>query len=667
MALLPEDTRQYRHQSPFGTWDFAGGHYTSNDPDVVGPLYVKLGMRMGMFGFDVEHLKRYGLWYGNEPNVHAGLEGMKRRIEGREDRLLPYAQVFHETSISGPHSSRVPDLFHDRPPYELNEREQERFKAMWEQATDYVDAAREAYPHLHMRFGNGPIAVREEFYRQGLPADKFDSAGNEAGVFGRMPESQPPDIVAMNASIWMDRQLLDHHGYADKPVTLGYEVIYPNTNPGNLDYRAQADYYVRHSLHALAWGMEHIRPGAISDMGNSYRFSNWGSSGFTRYRPEFSVKPSFVSFATMTWVLDGAKFVRVIDTGSPSVHAMEFDRPGGGKVLALWTIRGARPVTLRFDQPDGIRVIDDQARETSPRIRRGAAQVTLTPSPQYVVVPSGGLSAVELGDPDHSDAQPAGESATVADLHSLDGWSVVPERSHLLEHYNVKSEPRRKGEFNLEPVAEFEGRDNVIRVTPQPIDHGKPTMPMYAELRHDRGIELPGQPTEIGLMVNGNSGWGRIIFELTDASGQTWTSIGAAETGDISPWLRDWMPEELIDAVTMAGVEDWNTNDVFGHSRINFDGWRNLAIPLPGNYPGEEGRQYHWPRSSQWRHDGDGVVHYPLTLRKIIITFQEKTLHVTRYEPAPRAAIYLGPVMVGQAQPAPPRNANDLERLSKSW
>lgn len=32
-ALLPPDTRRFRDKSPFGTWDFCGGHYTSSDYD----------------------------------------------------------------------------------------------------------------------------------------------------------------------------------------------------------------------------------------------------------------------------------------------------------------------------------------------------------------------------------------------------------------------------------------------------------------------------------------------------------------------------------------------------------------------------------------------------------------------------------------------------------
>ncbi|MEI6425455.1 MAG: hypothetical protein WCP55_24805, partial [Lentisphaerota bacterium] len=48
-ALLPADTRKFRNESPFGTWDFCGQHHTPADPNIVGPLYVKAGLRYGMF------------------------------------------------------------------------------------------------------------------------------------------------------------------------------------------------------------------------------------------------------------------------------------------------------------------------------------------------------------------------------------------------------------------------------------------------------------------------------------------------------------------------------------------------------------------------------------------------------------------------------------------
>jgi hypothetical protein len=65
--------------------------------------------------------------------------------------------------------------------------------------------------------------------------------------------------------------------------------------------------------------------------------------------------------------------------------------------------------------------------------------------------------------------------------------------------------PRRKGEFRLEPAAEWEGRKRVLKVAPQPVRGGKDTMPMYGVLSHRTGIPVPGKPTEIGLWINGNS------------------------------------------------------------------------------------------------------------------------------------------------------------------
>jgi hypothetical protein len=136
-----------------------------------------------------------------------------------------------------------------------------------------------------------------------------------------------------------------------------------------------------------------------------------------------------------------------------------------------------------------------------------------------------------------------------------------------------------------------------------------------------------------------------MIFELTDASGQRWISLGAQQTGEASRWLEDWVPKNLLEKMPTPGVSDWNTEDVFGHSRINFDGWRYLSFPLPGNYPGEH---YPWPANSQWRWDRDGVVHYPLTFRKLIVELPEKVLHVRTFAPPARAEIYLKDLTVGQ-------------------
>ena len=153
---------------------------------------------------------------------------------------------------------------------------------------------------------------------------------------------------------------------------------------------------------------------------------------------------------------------------------------------------------------------------------------------------------------------------------------------------------------------------------------------------------------EIGLMVNGNGGWGRIIFEFTDANGQTWTSIGAAQSGDPPHWMNDWMSKEDIERMGDLQIGDWNTNDAWQRSRINFEGWRYLRFPMPGNYPGEG---YHWPYSSQWRHTGDGIVHYPIKFTRLIVETPQKILRMKEFKPVARPEIYLKDLMVTYRPP----------------
>jgi len=615
-ALLPPDTRRHRDTSPFGSWGWRGQHGTSSDADYIGRLYVKLGFRYGMGHYQEEERQRFGL------------------LDGNDERGM----IFHEDSISGPHMMRVPDLFHDWPPYELDEEEKQRFKEMWDSAVKKSGKIRQQHTGLPITFGNGPLPLKEEFYRNEFPPEFFDAGGNEAPVFGRPPETQPPDTVALNASVWMDRQLLDGYGYEDKPVRLAYEICYPNDNPGNLDSRTQANYYVRHALHMLAWEMPFIHFGTMTDMGNTYHFGNWGGAGFCRRWPEQNVKPAYPAVATLTWILDGAKLRRKVPMGSLSLYGLEFELPDGRQVLAMWTIRGTYPVTLQFDADSAWTLVDSQANEIELNTEGKRIQVTLSDSPVYLVG-KGKVASVHKGVPVYA-AKPAGAVLPIDALDSLSNWTVEPGRNAELEVYNFLT-PRRKGLFEFSAVAEFEGKKNILRVTPQALDHGKDTMPMYAALIHRQGVKIPdepGKPTEIGLWVNGNSSWGRVIFELEDASGQRWISIGAQAKDQPGRWMQDWLPKEMLEQFKVPAQNDWNTNDVYGVSRINFEGWRYLGFPLPGNYPGE---RYGWPINSQWRSDKDGIVHYPLTFKKLIIELPEKTLHIKTYAPAPRKEIYL--------------------------
>ena len=179
-AVLPPNTRKHRDTSPFGTWDFYGAHFTPSDPEKLGPLYAKLGLRYGMFNATTEVMQKYGVIYGGEPVVlgEKGIDTYAKSL-ARLPGFTPPGLLFHEHTISLPHMVRVPDLFTDRQPYKLNADEEKRFNDHWTAAIAGAKAMREKYPTAHLRLGNGSLPFKEEFLRHHFPPELFDSLGNE--------------------------------------------------------------------------------------------------------------------------------------------------------------------------------------------------------------------------------------------------------------------------------------------------------------------------------------------------------------------------------------------------------------------------------------------------------------------------------------------------------
>ena len=639
-GVLPPNQRHFVSEGSVGTGDMNSGHFTPCDPEVIGDLYRKLGLTYGMDFASAEIRKRAGVRIGREFSVTTkrwtnSLAAYAQRLEESPD-LLPHLMIFHEDAISAQHATRTPDFFHDRPPYVLNPEEQKRFTLLQEVALSTAKRFREKHPEMRISLGNGPMVVREELYRHGFPADLFDSGGNENPAFSRLPETQPPDPIGNNSSLWMDRQLLDAYGYREKSVTQCHETIYPSTNPGNLSLETQAKYLIRHILHSMAWRIPQIRAGTLLDAGDSYYHSNWGGIGLFERAPEKAPKPVAISLATLTRVLDGAHYEDFLETGSDSAYLMSFSKKDGTTVFPFWVVRGTRDFTLLLDGASKARIVEANGLEKEVPILQGTIRLDASPEPAYLILPKGGrVASVVLGLSKYED-QPVGRISKIDSLVSLGKWKVVPERSPELEMYNPLT-PRRKGNFEFSIVSKIDGEGPALRVSPKPVKEGKSVMPMYAELAFQKRMELPGKPAEIGLWVDGNSSWSRVIFSLRDASGQRWVSIGAAAKG-ASEWMGDWLTPDLLKNYKPGKIADFNTDDPFGLSRINFDGWRYLGFPLPGQYPGEG---YHWPANSQWFSDGDGIVHYPLLLEKLIVEIPEKTLHLNRYAAVARPEIYL--------------------------
>jgi hypothetical protein len=650
-ALLPEDTRRHRAESPFGTWDFSGAHYTPSDADVVGPLYVKAGLRYGMFNFTSEERAKYGIIKGNDPSLHLrGFDKLDEQIANiKASGETPQRWlIYHEDSISGNHVTRTPDLFTGKH-YQFSADEQKKFDEMWRVASEATKKIRAAFPHIQIYLGNGSPQLMEEFLRHHYPTTMFDVLGNESATFQRLPESQPLDFVANNASLWMERQLLDAYGYKDKALGQCYETMYPSSNPGNLTLHQQASYVLRNVMHSLAWKIPIIRFEVIAEPGNSYYFSNWGGTGLMFGQPNLSPKPLYVAVATMTQLLDGAQFTRMIPTGTTTVYAFEFRKPGG-YVTCLWTPNAPREMQLKTAQQ--LTVTDLMFND---RVLSSDSKLTAKSDPVFI------QSAQPLQLQAAAATQgslPQAKYSILSTLGDASQWQVKNGENDELEAYNFM-QPRVPGEFAVQNVAEFEGQKNSLEVKPLRPNEKNWWLPQYSRLEAKTPFAIEGEPTHIGLMVNGNGGWGRIIFELEDAAGQRWISLGAEQKGEPNPWLADWLSKDEFEKLKSsgnqsAGVSDWNSNDVWGRSIINFAGWRYVQFPLPGNYPGEG---YHWPYTSQWRcvkadgTRGDYIVHYPLKLTKLAVTARARVLYGTQVLPVRRPEIYLKDLSVVYGDP----------------
>ena len=357
--------------------------------------------------------------------------------------------------------------------------------------------------------------------------------------------------------------------------------------------------------------MPHINVGLLHDVGDAYYYSRWGGTGICRRYPLLAPKISYVALATLTRELDGATFVRCLPSGSPSLYICEFQR-ADGFVYALWLPRGERQVALTFEKATPYTLTDMVG-----NARGGAsapkATVQVSSSPSYLRC-SARIAKAEAGP---TTCEPAPEKRkVVADLCDLGRWRVVKEADEFLEktHFDF---PRRPGKFDLRIVDDAEkGRALEVKLLPQP-DVPWPC-PRYLVLEAVDAKPVAGEPTAVGMWVKGNSSWGRVMWEIEDAKGERFFSIGAPCGG----WL----------------VGDWKSR-----SYINFDGWNYLGVRLLTWYASG----FYGPERRNWKYDGDGRVDYPIKFRRLVVELRDRVVHLTDAIPVPSRAIRLRDLGVG--------------------
>jgi hypothetical protein len=419
-----------------------------------------------------------------------------------------------------------------------------------------------------------------------------------------MPEAQPRWGVLH--TLWWLKELRRRYGCEDKGISVCYEWSYRPSGRQFLSEREQANYYVRDCLLALSYGAPQVNPGAIDDVGSSYYYLPYGSTGLCHRAPGLNPKPAFVAFATLTLMLDRARYVGHLAMNSPSLYGLMFEKDTREKVYALWAVRGPRAVTLGLSRCAEAALTDGMGNPT--RLKGEKVKVTLSESPMYLTGVGEVTEVVPEGVPRR--VEPTDEGWPIDSFESMDDWRLRDEPREDLEANNFDI-PRRRGQFAVGVDKDKSVRGSSFRVALSDRQQGPDVCPYYAVLEKVRKVELPGQPRRISLQVYGNSSWGEIIFKLRDAKGQCWTSIGPRA---------------------------WNTGDARGDAAINYDGWRRIALDLPGQY---EYENYRWPAKYIWKCDGDGVVHWPLTFEELIITLRKAVVYVNDMMPVANRTIYV--------------------------
>jgi hypothetical protein len=575
-AVIAPDTRQAFDDSPFGTWVWMGRTHAvlapANISERLGAIIRKGGWRWSM----VEGAPEYKLrktavalpycymrgtgWYDEEKFQKEVVPAIKQAIaDGNE----PVFKVMHEARSSLGIVRRVSE-FLDGDGYNMPVNELETFEQQYANVLKYCRAIKKAEPTAKVILINDYPAIGVEFMKRGFPADAFDIFGSEGAMFLREPERQPDWLSLLGQCATWERAKKEY-GYQDKPVWFT-EALYNGTNPGALTLHKQGVIYVREALLSLANGIERLGSmGTPRDYTDDYRQTSWGCTGFCGRDPEFAPKPSFAMFAWLTQLLDQAKYAGFLNTGSTSLHVLDFTRKDGSRIYPVWLARGRQQVTLTCQ--GGPLVVYDSYGNTMPvQVKDGKLDLLVSEAAVYVT----GARVTGVAARKPIELKRAG-GALLTDFADPAQLKAIAQPSKVLE--SNWDYPRLKGNFATEYVT-IDGA-SILQMTLQPDADKRKLLQRYVELELAEPIELPGRPHTALLRVKGNGGWGRIMFELVDAGGRVWTSSGNQYPGAC------------------------NASDTKGDSYVSFDGWQTMAITLPGQYPGHD-QFIAWPHNANW-------------------------------------------------------------------
>jgi hypothetical protein len=583
-AVLPPDTRKALADSPFGIWEFWWPHtsFTQKDRHVrdAASLINKGGWRW-TYGGDAKERSRgetvgpetlfndYKITYTlrNPPQGYQREAGWWN-AEEFETSIAPALRaaaaspvpgvdrvykVLHESRSSTTITRRRSE-FLDGEPYPMPEAEKAQIDTQFSNVVQYCAAIKKADPRAKICLINDYPAVGLEYMKRGMPKDLFDSFGSEGAMFMREPERQP-DWLSLLGIMQEWKRAKAQYGY-DHPVWTT-EALYHSTGPANVPLHAQGSIQVREAMLALANGVQRMcAAGCLRDCTDDYRWSNWGQSGFCFREPEMNPKPVYPRYAFLTLVLDRAAFAGKLETGSTSLHVLDFKTPEGAHVYPVWCVRGRQTVILSV--MGGRPVVYDAYGNVQPiKAADSALVLSASDTPVYVA----GTTVSRVAGHKAEDMKPGAIPSTPLLAFDRPGlFTVEPSSNKVLEaNWDY---PRIKGSYAVEQT--IDGTVSVARLELRDDADSRKLLQRYVELKLAQPVALTNPVEAITARVKGNGGWGRLMFELVDAEGRIWTSCGNQYSGSC------------------------NSSDNPGDSYVSFDGWRTMVIKVPGRLPARD-------------------------------------------------------------------------------
>lgn len=613
-AILPPDTRQAGAESPFGCWWFFRSHGCCDRLDWMGPILMKMGMRHCCPGpFSEAELAPYKLTYSMVPSWPED----KRTEFLQKNPNARIAMIFHEKGVAGaPYLLPPPELMGKPKPEIPAEAKSVKYgwDARWKEAEETCQWYREKYPNMKLSFGNSPSEISIWFMRYGFPKKYIDYFGMEGVAAWMMTEAQPRRC-ALQEVFWL-AEMRKIYGYEDIPVSSGFEYIGRCSNPGALTEREIGELHARDALHCLAYGYPSINIGLSDDCPDSYYNTIYGASGFVHRNPLLTPKPAYVMFATLTLMLDGAKYQRYLDTGLRSLYALEFAR-GDERIYPIWTIRGKRSLAVEV-KDNNVTVTDSMGNTRKLAPKAGVVELEATTAPVYLVSKTP-VGKIMPGKGVFEETPPA-QAVVVNDLSDPSAWEVEKERDVYLETY-AEDLPYRQGQFEVRAVNDEEkGKVTELELLPQ-ADAPK-LVARYVALKLKTPVKLEKEVQRLGMWVKGNACWGRVFWEFEDAKGERYFSAADETSG-------------------------WDVSDWKCRSSINFDGWCFVSLTVPKRYPGG----YHGPTDRDWSYKGgdqDGIVQHPITVTRMVVAMRDWQVYVKDLAPAQSRTIRLGGLLAGE-------------------